>query len=472
MSRLSLSAFSLMVASSFVAQKAEAQALSPSSPEAVLAAAPYTLHIEAGCIGTLHIQGASGLHEHADMHDVPAGLSFQAGAHDAWLTGSACGEEATIQLIAGAAIVSTSMNYDDLKIDWVEGPLSLRQGRGTIHADKASALLYRGSGPGDLLLGTLNGPAIIATSGPGDVQVDTATSPSIIIGATGPGDVTIRGGTVDQLAVTLSGPGDAIFDGVARNATLRTSASGDIRVHQVLEENHIHSSSSGSIEIAQKAAHGRVATETDGPRHMQGGTHITAGDMTLPDGTRINAHRMVKPDGTVIDFDALRHIGSDATEATPPTPPEPPEPPQPPEPPASSVSRGSDTPHESAHSPSDKHPKTTYNIKVSADSDGMVPGIIVMAVLAIALLRRRLIPKLIPLLHSFNPAFARRVEPFLLSLMAKVSVPMPQTQLPQLLDLTQRLQKLDKRVCAVETCVTSRDFHLHTQFRDLDRKGG
>ncbi len=49
---------------------------------------------------------------------------------------------------------------------------------------------------------------------------------------------------------------------------------------------------------------------------------------------------------------------------------------------------------------------------------------------------------------------------------------MPQTQLPQLLDLTQRLQKLDKRVSAVETCVTSRDFHLHTQFRDLDRKGG
>ncbi|GBR05202.1 DUF2807 domain-containing protein [Asaia siamensis] len=469
MNRLHLSALSLILVSTIPAQKALAQAAAPSSPEAALTAAPYTLHVGTSCIGTLHIQGAAGLHEQADMRDVPSGLSFQAGSHDAWLTGSACGENATIQLVAGAAIVSTTMNYDDLKIDWVEGPLSLRQGRGTIHVDKASALLYRGGGPGDLIMGSLTGPATIAISGPGDIHIEKAQSPSIIIGSSGPGDVVIGGGSVDQLAITLSGPGDAIFDGAARIATLRTSASGDIRVHQVVEKEHTHSSASGEIEIAHSSGHSETFTGSTNSSITNNGTRITSDDMLLPDGTRINAHRMIKADGTIVDFDALRHAASEATPPVPPTPPEPPEPPEPPTPPETTDSAMHAT---TIHTHTDSHPKTEASFSVSTDSGSMTSGVIVLVVLGIVLLRRRIIPRLIPLLHAANPALAKRLEPFLLSLMTRVTTPMPQTQLPQLLDLTERLRKLDRRIGAVETCVTSRDFHLHTQFRDLDRNSG
>ncbi|WP_336761665.1 DUF4097 family beta strand repeat-containing protein [Asaia sp. VD9] len=437
----------------------------PSSPEAALAAAPYTLHIESGCAARIHIQGAGALLQNADMREIPAGLSFEAGRHDAWLTGSACGEDATIQLRAGAAIVSTALNYDKLEIDWVNGPLSLRQGRGDIAVDKASALLFRGSGPGDLTLGTLSGPAIFAMSGPGDVQIETATASSVVIGTTGPGDVLIRGGTIDQLVVTLSGPGDAVFDGVARNAMLRTSASGDIRVHQVLENEHAHSSASGSIEVAIPSRHGETFSGAVHGSSTNNGTRVTPDDMRLADGTRINSHRMIKPDGTIIDFDALRRMSDEAAHATPPTPPDPPEPPEPPEP------HGETAQKVDQHTTAAKPPKVTMSVDMDSGG-GTFSGLIVLIVLAVALMRRRIIPKLLPVLRRHNPEFARRVEPFLLSLMTKVTAPMPQTQLPQLLDLTQRLQKLDKRVGAVETCVTSRDFHLHTQFRDLNRSRG
>jgi len=464
MSRFSLGVFPLVLVVALLpraglAQGSPTETVASATPETVLAAAPYTLHVETSCAASIHIQGVPDLKNHADMQDVPAGLSFRADTHEAWLTGSACPEDVTIQLMQGAAIVSTSMNYDELVVKEVGGPLSLRQGRGDILVDRASALLYRGDGPGDLALDTLGGPSIIATAGPGDVHIDAITAPFLVIGTTGPGDVVIRGGTIDQLAISLSGPGDALFDGIARKAVLRSNASGDIRVHQVLEDEHIHSSGSGTIEITQKAEHGPATAVSDQTRHADGDTSSRKGDISLPDGTRINAHRMIRADGTVIDFDAFHHTGSNV----PPTPPAPPRPPEPPAPPGSTA-QIPDTEH-TAHKP----PKTTITIEASSDGGGFTSGTIVLIVLAIVLLRRRIIPRLIPLLHRTNPALAKRLEPFLQSLMARVSVPMPETQLPQLLDLTQRLQKLDKRVSAAEACVTSRDFHLHTQFRDLNR---
>lgn len=469
MSRFSLGFFLVLTISPALAETSL-----PTSPEAALSNAPYTLHIHTGCAARIHIQGAGALLQNADMQEVPSGLSFQAGRHEAWLTGSACGEDATVQLREGAAIVSTATNYDSLAIDWVNGPVSARQGRGTISIDNATALLYRGSGPGDLKLGTLTGPGIFAFSGPGTARVTKATASSVVIGTTGPGDVIIDDGTIDQLAVSLSGPGDAVFDGAANNATLRTSASGDIRVHQVLETGHTHSSASGRIIISLPARHGEVFTGKIRGGISQDGTSVTRDDMRLPDGTRINSHRMIKPDGTVIDFDALRHMSQDsvhtpsAETAEIPDPPEPPEPPEIPAAPATS----SGTMHHASAKPSAKPSTMTASVTfdILPDRNGIISGLIALAVLAIALMRRRIIPRLIGLLYRHNPALARKVEPFLMSLMAKVTAPMPQTQLPQLLDLTERLQRLDRRVGAVETCVTSRDFHLHTQFRDLDRR--
>lgn len=439
---------------------------SPETPQAALTAAPYTLHIETGCIGTVHVIGTAGLAEHADMRDVPRGLSFQTDAHDAWLTGSACQKDATIQLSAGSAVVSTASTFDTLTIEGVEGPVSLRQGRGDIVIDKATALLYRGSGPGDLSLNSLTGPAIFALSGPGDATVDTVTAPSLAIGTTGPGDVVIRGGMIDRLTITLSGPGEASFGGSAREATLQTDGPGDIRVHQVLKAEHAHSSASGAIEIAVPSGSGKQSNDPNARDVSRNGASVTDGEISLSDGTRLNAHRLINPDGSVLDFDALRHIASDATKSAPPLPPEPPQPPQ--------ISAKQNTIAQTAESPSSAKaaPESDDLFSFSFGDTNYTSGMIVLIVLAIVLMRRRLIPRIIAFLHARNPDLAKRAEPFLLSLMAKVSAPMPQTQLPQLLDLTQRLQKLDRRVGAVETCVTSRDFALHAQFRDLDRRHG
>ncbi|GBQ11364.1 GIN domain-containing protein [Swaminathania salitolerans] len=442
----------------------------------MLSAAPYTLHVATGCAADIRIRGLDRLDGMVDMRDIPSGLSLSAAAHDAWLTGDACGEDATIRVKTGTAVVVTAMNYDSLTIGWVDGPVAARQGRGTLRIDKATALIYRGSGPGDLTLDTLAGPALLALSGPGDITIGTARAPSFDLSQTGPGDLEIRHGTIDRLTFALSGSGDAFFDGVAHEAALQTGGPGDIRVREVRDALHSHSTGPGTITVVTpppRLTHKLPQQSPHSPK--KGARGKTA--LILPDGTVIDAHRMTKADGTVVDFDALRQMsaraivsprpsssrssssqssssGSTGTEETP----SPPGPPSPPERPS-----GTGAAHAPVPAVADEE---------SEEESGLGSGIVLLVVLALALLRRRIVPPLIRWLHRISPTLGKRLEPALMAVAARPSKPEPSTQLPELLALTERLQRLDRRVGNVESCLTSREFHLHRQLEALDRQPG
>ena len=132
--------------------------------------------------------------------------------------------------------------------DWtvanVKGRLEINDaGSGDVRAGSAGELEVRVAGSGDVQLREIRGPASIDVAGSGDVSAATIQGP-LHTNLMGSGDVKIDGGRASDMVVRIAGSGDVRFGGVAGSLDASIAGSGDVDVARV--EGPIHKAAFGS----------------------------------------------------------------------------------------------------------------------------------------------------------------------------------------------------------------------------------
>lgn len=268
---------------------------SPETPQAILSAAPYTLHLNTECSSAITIDGTGNEQDHAVVLDnqgsgQDTGLTITGSGHEATVTGETCERASTLHVRPGTAIVATMRGFGDLHITGVDGPVLLTKlGSGATTVDQASALVLDENGFGNLQLGWLHGPATLKTTGSGDVTIARIDAPQVTAELRGFGSVRIGAGTIGALTAISRGSGHLSFGGTARAADLRATGFGGIEIENVTGELRQEAHSPATISL-----HRGVGS---------GGAGRARPVLTLPDGTVVTANSLVKPDGTVITFD-------------------------------------------------------------------------------------------------------------------------------------------------------------------------
>jgi len=305
-----------------------------------------------------------------------------------------------------------------------------------LHVQPGTAIIATMARFSSLHLSGINGPLSLTQRSSGDVTVDQATAlvldekgfgslklgwlngpASLMLGSSG--DVTI--GRVDAPRLTASSTGFGnitLSNGRIGNLEARIHSSGNFSFGGIAQTATLEADSFGNIVIEEVTGRVRKQALRTGSITISHETephprHETAPSLlTLPDGTVITAHNLVKPDGTVIAFDDTQSDNDETTDA-------------------------SERPHRRSH---------------------IFRWFMLLCAILFFVLRRRLAPYVSGITRPFGPA--------------TVQGNAPGDNQSQIMDLTERLRKLEKRVGEVEHCVTSRDFHLHRELNALSRRVG
>ncbi|WP_336945968.1 GIN domain-containing protein [Asaia sp. HN010] len=298
-----------------------------------------------------------------------------------------------------------------------------------------TAIIAKMSNYGSLRLSGINGPLSLTHKGSSEVTADQVTALSVdgngfgslklgwlhgpaAITLSGSGNVTI--GRVDAKSFTAlsSGFGNiTLSDGRIGTLDARVRGSGNFAFGGIARTATLEANGFGTVTVdtvtgsVHKDAHapGSITIRHEtAPPRSVSATHAL---LTLPDGTVITAHNLIKPDGTIVSFD--------------------------------NTASANDNSDEESSAPRHYHSGR---------------WVLILALLLFFALRRKIGPPLSRVVTSLG--------------LAPGQPDSATNHQPQIVELAERLKRLEKRVGEVEHCVTSRDFHLHREFHTLSRRHG
>lgn len=431
---------------------------------AVLSTAKHRLYVQQTCLDSLHIN--AGINAGAgEASTVPEGIAFRSNGTEAVLEGSSCSGTMTVQVGLDTAVI-LSPSDTNVTVDGPLAPVVARTGDGNLTVSHASALVLQAAGDGDVSVGTLTGPAAIVSSGSGDIRIGTAAVPELNVLLGGSSDLTVGGGFVGSLAVLDTGSGDARMHGVTGDAYLAALGSGSIRTSMVTGSVQRRSGGMGSVAVGH--ANGSVSASRG---------VFSKGGVSLADGTELMPDAIRTANGTVISASAISgtwaelltpHLDATAV-PEPPAPPAPPAVPEPPAPAVPTVVHAEDD-DSSVDITTDGSHVTVHRGHAHRHDDGLSGGFVVLMILLglTVMFRRRIFPPLVRWLEQRGYT-AERAPLLLKPFFRPPPVVEPEVTDPRVLALRERLHSMEPRLAKLEGFVTSRDFHLYRQFRDLDR---
>lgn len=164
----------------------------------------------------------------SDVEFIDARIKLQMDRLDGALTLDACyvyGEtsdldEAVIGVVHGSRLVIGNVEAG-LEID-VSGDADVRTG-------DASIVDVDIAGPGDVILGDIDGMLDVSIAGSGIVRTTRIDGP-VTARIAGSGGLAIKDGVADRLKATIDGSGGVYFGGLARQPELRLSGSSEVRM--------------------------------------------------------------------------------------------------------------------------------------------------------------------------------------------------------------------------------------------------
>lgn len=132
-------------------------------------------------------------------------------------------EEAIVNIIQGSRLVMGEVKAG-LEID-VSGDADLRVGN-------ASMVDVDMAGPGDVILGDIDGMLDVSIAGSGLVRAARLDGP-MTVRIAGSGAVAVKGGSADKLRAFIDGSGAIFFSGAVTQPELKLYGSSEVRVDEI-----------------------------------------------------------------------------------------------------------------------------------------------------------------------------------------------------------------------------------------------
>lgn len=121
--------------------------------------------------------------------------------------------------------------------DWTVAPVRgtfdlASRGSGDTRARSVGRLASAIQGSGDLVLDSVEGPAVLSIAGSGDVKIERVSG-AVSGDIAGSGDIRIGSGRAPNVSVRIAGSGDFIFGGEVGALSAQVAGSGDVHVARV-----------------------------------------------------------------------------------------------------------------------------------------------------------------------------------------------------------------------------------------------
>lgn len=228
------------------------------SPERVSSSTGATLELAPTCLTDLHVV-------EGDTAKVLQGNGNLTAAGDKTLklalSDLSCSTEAssTIQVPAGTNIHLRG-NKTDITVTGPSGHLSGLSGSGDVRVNSATGVDLRMTGSGNVSIATVTGDVHVLNFSSGDLLVGLVTAPRVELSATSSGNMLLRSGSVENLSIRDLGSSDITAHVSAISASLSLYGSGNVLVDSV----------SGTLSRSHYGS-GDLTVHTTGP-----GVHVTA----------------------------------------------------------------------------------------------------------------------------------------------------------------------------------------------------
>ncbi|MFT8807955.1 GIN domain-containing protein [Gluconobacter sp.] len=218
-----------------------------------------TLLIPATCLdrlsivggGDAHIVSGSGsLQKHGDR------MTFTTSARDCATQDSAV---VMVPAQTGINILSSRNSLTTYRVSGVNGELTALTGRGDLDIDQASGLTLNMEGSGTVSVRRVTGRLTAQNFASGDLHIDTLATTSASLTTMSSGDIRISQGSTDVLTVRNYGSADIVLNADARDADITLLGSGDITLQKVSEILKKRPLGSGTISVGETSG-ARITT--------------------------------------------------------------------------------------------------------------------------------------------------------------------------------------------------------------------
>ncbi|MFT8345044.1 GIN domain-containing protein [Gluconobacter oxydans] len=232
----------------------------PPSLEAPLAASG-TLVIPATCLDRLSVVGGEDAHivsgsgrlkKHGDR------LTFTTSARDCSTQDNAV---VMVPAQTGIEILSPRNNMTTYRISGVNGEVTAVTGRGDLEVDQAAGLTLNMEGSGTVSVRHVTGRLTVQNLASGDLHIDSIAAASVNLTAMSSGDIRIGPGDTDVLTVRDYGSADIVLNTRTRDADVTLMGSGDITLQKVSETLKKRPLGSGTISVTESSG-ARITTST------------------------------------------------------------------------------------------------------------------------------------------------------------------------------------------------------------------
>lgn len=231
---------------------------SPPSHEA-FAVGSETLVIPATCLDRLDVVGGAdtrivsgngNLKKHRDR------LTFTTSAQDCTSQGRAL---IMVPAQTSIEIQSPHNRTTSYRVSGISGEVTATSGRGDLDIDQASGLNLNMEGTGNVSVRLVTGRLAVQNFASGDLHIDTLATSTASLTAMSSGDIRIARGNTDVLTVRNYGSADIALSAGARDADITLLGSGDVTLQKVSEMLKERPLGSGTISVAESAG-ARITT--------------------------------------------------------------------------------------------------------------------------------------------------------------------------------------------------------------------
>lgn len=220
-----------------------------------------TLVIPATCLDRLSVVGG------ADAHIVSGSGNLK--KHGERLTFTTSAQDCRTQDSAvimmppqsSIEIQSPHNRMTSYRVSGINGEITATSGRGDLDIDQTSGLTLNMEGTGNVSIGRATGRLVVKNFGSGDLNIDSLASSTASFTAMSSGDIRINRGSTDVLTVRDYGSADIVLNAEARDADLTLLGSGDITLQKVSETLKKRPLGSGTMSVSQMSG-ARVTTST------------------------------------------------------------------------------------------------------------------------------------------------------------------------------------------------------------------
>ncbi len=220
-----------------------------------------TLVIPATCLDSLSIVGG------ADPHIVSSSGSLKKHGERVIFTTSAqdCAAQdnaiVTVPAQTSIEIQSPHNRTTSYRVSGINGEITATSGQGDLEIDQTTGLALNMEGTGNVSIGHATGRLTVQNFGSGDLTIDSLASSTASFTAMSSGDIRIVQGDTDVLTVRDYGSADIVLNANARDADVTLLGSGDITLQKVSETLKKRPLGSGTISVAQTSG-ARITTTT------------------------------------------------------------------------------------------------------------------------------------------------------------------------------------------------------------------